>query len=153
MRISGEFLVAATTKTEPSIFIHQLRRHMSQLRPTPAARHAFPAAFIHKTFRDSSHVFLRQNTIIRALEPPHSGRHHVIARTYKTLQIFVRARHVTVSADRFKPAYLQIASQYDSNNPLAPPNSTPTTPYKTPNPPTKPTGSERNIRHPVRFTN
>ena len=70
LRIPGEFLIPTTPKAEPSIFIQQLRRHMSQLRPTPAGRRAFPATFIHKDLRDPGHVFLRQNTIRRALEPP-----------------------------------------------------------------------------------
>ena len=141
LRIPGEFLVPATPKAEPSIFIQQLRRHMSQPRPTPAARYAFPATFIHNSLRNSSHVYLRQDPVCRALEPPYSGPHQVITRTDKTLQIVVRGRHVTVSADIVKPAYLLEASQHDTNNPPAPPNSTPTTPVKTPTPPTKTTYS------------
>ena len=36
LRVPGEFLVPATLKVEPSIFIQQLHHHMNQLRPTPA---------------------------------------------------------------------------------------------------------------------
>ena len=151
LRIPGDFVVPTTPKFQPFIFIQQLRRHMSQLRPTPAARHVFPVTLIHKSLRDSSHVFLRQDTIRHALEPPYSGPHQVIARTDKTLQIVVRDRHITM-ADRVKPAYLLGTSQHDTNNPPAPPNSTPTTPYKTPIPPTKTTLSGCTIHHPVRFT-
>ena len=63
---------------------------MSQLRPTLAARHVFPTIFIHKSLRDSSHVFLRQDTIRRGLEPQYSVPHQVITRTDKTLQIVLR---------------------------------------------------------------
>ena len=77
----------------------------------------------HKSLWDSSHVFLRQDTVHRALEPPYSGPHHIIARTDKTLQIVIQGRHITVSADRVKPTYLLGASQHDTNNPPAPPSN------------------------------
>jgi len=47
LRVPGELLVPASQKMEASTFIEQLRRHLDQLRPTPAARHASPATFIH----------------------------------------------------------------------------------------------------------
>jgi len=68
--VPGELLVPAALKVEASTFIQQLRRHMDPLRPTPAARHASPATFIHNDLRDSTHVFLRQDATRRALEPP-----------------------------------------------------------------------------------
>jgi hypothetical protein len=46
LRVPGELLVPAAPKVETSVFIHQLRRHMDQVRPTPAARHASPATFV-----------------------------------------------------------------------------------------------------------
>ena len=92
LRVPGELLVPAIPKVEASTFIQQLRRHMDQLRPTPAARHASPATFIHKDLRDSTHVILRQEATRRALEPPYSCPHKVIARTDRTLTIVVRGR-------------------------------------------------------------
>jgi hypothetical protein len=81
LRVPGELLVPAAPKVEASLFIQQLRRLMDHLRPTPAARHASPATFVHKDLRDSTYVFLREDVIRRALEPPYSGPHKVIART------------------------------------------------------------------------
>ena len=73
---------------------------MSQLRPTLAARHVFPTIFIHKSLRDSSHVFLRQDTVRHALEPPYSGPYQVIACTDKTLQIVVQCTRTSSDHDR-----------------------------------------------------
>jgi hypothetical protein len=84
LRVPGEFLIPAAPKVEASAFIQQLHRLMDQLRPTPAARHASPATFIHKDLRDSTHVFLRHDAIRRALEPPYSGPHKIITRADKT---------------------------------------------------------------------
>jgi hypothetical protein len=52
------------------------------------------------------HVFLRQDATRRALEPPYSGPYQVLSRREKTLQLLVRGKPVTVSADRVKPAYV-----------------------------------------------
>ena len=40
LRVPGELIVPAAPRFEASTFIQQLRRHMNQLRPTPAARHS-----------------------------------------------------------------------------------------------------------------
>jgi hypothetical protein len=79
---------------------------MSQIRPVPAVRHSSPATFTHRDLRDVTHVFLRQDTIPRALDPPYSGPHEVIARTDKTFKISVRGKQIIVSADYVKPAYI-----------------------------------------------
>ena len=105
LRIPGA-LVAFPQRVEASAFIQQLRHHMTQLRPIPAARHASPGTFIHKDLADSTHVFLRQDGVRRSLQPPYSGPHPVISRTDKTLEIVVRGRNTVVSTDRVKPAHL-----------------------------------------------
>jgi len=135
LRVPGELLVPAAPKVEPSNLIQQLRRQMDQLRTTPAARHASPAKFIHKDLRYSTHMFLRRDTTHRALEPPYSGPHKVIARTDKTLTIVVRGRQVNVSADRVKPPCVLQGTQHDTNSPPAQPSSEPVKPVTTTQPP------------------
>ena len=147
---SGELLIPAAPKVEASAFIQQLRHHMDQLRPTPAARHASPASFIHKNLWDTTHVFLRQDAIRRALEPPYSGPHKVIARTDKTFTIVVCGRQVTVAGDRVKAAYVLEGNQHEADSPLVQPRSAPTKPA-TPNQPPKTTRSGRTVRFPARY--
>jgi cleavage and polyadenylation specificity factor subunit 1 len=158
LRVPGELLVPAAPKIEASGFIQQLRRQMDQLRPTPAARHSSPATFVHKDLRDSTHVFLRQDTTRRALEPPYSGPHKILSRTDKTFKIVVRGRQVTVSADRVKPAYLMEGTQHDTGSPPAQPGSPPAQPISAPaqpdeirTEPPKTTRSGRTVRFPARF--
>jgi cleavage and polyadenylation specificity factor subunit 1 len=152
LRVPGEFLVPATPKVEASIFIQQLRRHMDQLRPTPAALHASPATFIHKDLLDSTHVFLRQDSVRRALDPPYSGPHKIIARTDKTLTLSVRGRQVTVSTYRVKPAYILEETQHDTGSPPAQPSSASTKPVATPIQPPRTTHSRPAVHFPDRFT-
>ena len=66
-------LTLSTGTIEPSELIQQLRRLMDQLRPVSAARQASPTTFLHKDLTDSTHVFLRQDALRRALEPQYSG--------------------------------------------------------------------------------
>jgi cleavage and polyadenylation specificity factor subunit 1 len=94
LRVPGELLTPATRTVEPSHVINRLRRHMQRLSPVPAARHASPAAFVHKDLLDSTHVFLQQDATRRALDPPYSGPHEVLSRREKTLQLSVRGKSV-----------------------------------------------------------
>jgi hypothetical protein len=106
LRISGELLTPAAGLAEPEHLITELRHHMARLRPVPEARHASPTTFVHKDLRDCLHVFLRQDATRRALEPHYSGPYQVLSRREKRLQILVRGKPVTVSADLGKPAYV-----------------------------------------------
>jgi hypothetical protein len=82
-----ELLAPAALKVKPSVFIQQLHHCMDQLQPTPEGRHSSPATFIHRGLKDSTHVFLWQDTICRALDPPYSGPHKVIAAPTKHLRL------------------------------------------------------------------
>jgi hypothetical protein len=123
---------------------------MDQLRPTPAARHASSATFIHEDLRDSTPVFLRRVTTRPALEPPYSGPHKVIARTNKTLTIVVRGRQFNVSADRVKPAYVLGGTRHDTGSPPPQLSSDPVKTVTTTRPPKTPR-SGRTVRFPARF--
>jgi hypothetical protein len=68
----GELLAPATDPVDPAHLIAELRQHMARLRPFPAARHSSPVTFVHSDLEKRTHVFLRQDTTRRALEPPYS---------------------------------------------------------------------------------
>jgi hypothetical protein len=114
LRIPGELLTPTTNPAEPAHLIAQLRHHIARLRPGTAARHASPATFVHKDLYNCTHVFLRQDTTRRALEPPYSSPNHVLSRREKTLQLLVRGKLVTVTANRVKPEYMLNKSDHGS---------------------------------------
>jgi hypothetical protein len=67
-----------------------------------------------------THVFLQQGTPRPDLEPPYSGPYHVLSRRKKTLQLLVRGRPITASADRVKPNYILNGTNRGNNfNPPA----------------------------------
>jgi hypothetical protein len=89
LRTPGELLTTTTDPVEPAHHITQLRQHMARLRPVPAARHSCPATFVHKDLHSCTHIFLRQDALHRALEPPYSGPYRVLSRREKTMKLLV----------------------------------------------------------------
>jgi cleavage and polyadenylation specificity factor subunit 1 len=71
LRIPGELLTLTAGPVDPAHLITELRHHMARLRPVPAARLAYPATFVH--LEKCTHIFLRQDTARRALEPATAG--------------------------------------------------------------------------------
>jgi hypothetical protein len=96
LRAPGGLLAPSAPTIEQSAFMQQLRRRMDKLRPPPTSRHSYPATFINRDLKDLTHVFLQQDAIRRALDPPFSVMHKVVARTGKKFKIIVRGKQVTV---------------------------------------------------------
>jgi hypothetical protein len=69
-RIPGKLLTPITDPVDPTHLISELRQHTACLRPVLAACHASLATFMHSELKKCTHVFLRQDTMRRALEPP-----------------------------------------------------------------------------------
>jgi hypothetical protein len=152
VRIPSKLLTPTADPVEPAHLITQLCRHMARLRPVLAARHASPATFVHKDLQSCTYIFLSQDATRRALGPPYSGPYQVLSRREKTLQLLVRGKPVTMSADRVKPAYVLNESDHGSSTYNSPANTTPA-PAVTPPPPpdNQPTRSGRHVRFPARF--
>jgi hypothetical protein len=85
LRMPGELLTPTTEPVDPEYLISELRQHIARLRPVTVARHTSPSPFVHSDLESSNHVFLRQDTTRRALEPPYSGPYQFLSRRAKTL--------------------------------------------------------------------
>jgi hypothetical protein len=157
LRIPGKLLTPTADPVDPAHLITELRQHMARLRPVPAIRHASPATFVHSELEKCTHVFLRQDTTRRALEPPYSGPYQVLSRREKIMKILMRGKSVTVSTDRVKPAYMLNESSRGTTdktfNPAA--DGTPAAgSHAVPPPPIiRTTHSRRHVRFPARFNN
>jgi hypothetical protein len=76
LRIPGELLIPSANT---ALLIAELRQHMARLGPVPAARHDSPATFVHSDLEKCTHVFLHQDAMCRALEPPYSCPYQVLS--------------------------------------------------------------------------
>jgi cleavage and polyadenylation specificity factor subunit 1 len=116
LRIPGTLLTPTANPVDPVLLITELCQHMACLRPVPAACHASPVTFVHSDLAKCMHVFLRQDTMRWALEPPYSGPYWVLSRRQKTLQLLMGGRPITMSADRVKPAYMLSGTDHGNSS-------------------------------------
>ncbi|KAL0859358.1 hypothetical protein ABMA27_011150 [Loxostege sticticalis] len=127
LRLPGEFFQASVPdSTDVSDFTTRLRQFAVKLQPCPAARHNKNKIFIYKDLVSSSHVFLRDDALRGALQPPYSGPYEVVERGDKVFKILVRGKTVTVSIDRLKPAYMLLDPSPNSSATPSPRTPTPT---------------------------
>lgn len=130
LRLPGELLVpspASGRYEDPADFVVQLRHKMSTIRPLPATRHGETSSFIFKDLATVTHVFLRDDTVRRALQPPYTGPFKVLERSCdgKTFTLNVKGRNVVVSVDRLKPAFIDHSGHLPTPADQLPVQSTP----------------------------
>jgi hypothetical protein len=140
------------TPIDTAHFLQQLRQRISNLRPIPVTHNARPGTFVHKDLLTCTHIFLRQDSIRKALDPPYTGPYPVLSRHEKTLRILVRGKPHTVSTNRVKSAY--IFSEADdpptTSNPAVHPQIT-TSNSASPPTPLRTTRSGRHVHFPDRY--
>ncbi|KAL4716537.1 hypothetical protein ACJJTC_010201 [Scirpophaga incertulas] len=147
-----ELIVAPSVPLHPTDitdFVARLKSKMSELRLVPASNHSKPFSFVFKDLATATHVFLRDDTVRRSLQPPYSGPHCVLSRTHKTITLDLGGRQITVSIDRVKPAHIDIGSQVgtpQSSSP-SPPGVTHSSPA--PHPATLPASATTPLADPV----
>ncbi|XP_054283278.1 uncharacterized protein LOC129000340 [Macrosteles quadrilineatus] len=109
LRLPGELLDLpqdTTREEDPADYVVRLRRHMSNLRPVPTSWHDKPKTFVFQELKRCTHIFLRDDSVRRSLQPPYTGPFPVVSRDDKTMTIIHRGKRVKVTLDRVKPAYL-----------------------------------------------
>ncbi|KAG7196886.1 hypothetical protein KM043_015788 [Ampulex compressa] len=121
LRIPGEFFEDVEQPVDPELFAYELRERLRKIRPKPTVHHGARSTFFHKNLHESTHVFLRDDSVRRPLQPPYSGPHEVLARVNERLYtILVNGKACNISTERLKPAYLPVVD-------IVPATSTPGT--------------------------
>ncbi|XP_046666389.1 uncharacterized protein LOC124358139 [Homalodisca vitripennis] len=67
-------------------------RQTSRLQPVSGSAHSKPQTFVFQELSTCTHVFLRDDSVRRALQPPYSGPHKVLSRDDKTMTIQIADR-------------------------------------------------------------
>ncbi|XP_046407466.1 uncharacterized protein LOC124172105 [Ischnura elegans] len=104
LRLPGEFL-SPTSGPNPTYFTSQLREHFRGPSPRPAARHGTRHAFIFKNLPSASHVFVRHDASLCALQSPYKGPYKVQQRDSKIIKVRLPNRDVHIAIARLRPAY------------------------------------------------
>ncbi|XP_046685430.1 uncharacterized protein LOC124371162 [Homalodisca vitripennis] len=109
LRLPGSLLASPPglgRSEDISDLVVRLQRQTSRLQPVSGSAHSKPQTFVFQELSTCTHVFLRDDTVRRALQPPYSGPHKVLSRDDKTMTIQIADRSSKVSIDRVKPAYI-----------------------------------------------
>lgn len=73
LRVPGEFFEDCEQPVEPEIFVQELRERIRRIRAKPSTHHNKITPFMHKNLQTTTHVFLRDDTVRRPLQPPYLG--------------------------------------------------------------------------------
>eukprot|EP00057_Strongylocentrotus_purpuratus_P008363 XP_011662837.1 PREDICTED: uncharacterized protein LOC105437667 [Strongylocentrotus purpuratus] len=110
LRLPGQLIVPTRHDTvDPADYVQRLKDHMSALAPT-ATRRSPQTSFIHRSLDTCTHIFLRIDAVRKPLQPPYLGPFKVLKRNPKFFVIEQKGKHVSVSIDRLKPAFLESVS-------------------------------------------
>lgn len=58
---------------------------MREIRPRPTTHHGVRTPFIHKNLQQTTHVFVRDDTVWRPLQPAYQGPYEILARINEKL--------------------------------------------------------------------
>ncbi|XP_049799996.1 uncharacterized protein LOC126235316, partial [Schistocerca nitens] len=107
LRLPGEFLHSMADDTiTASEFATRLREHIRQLRPVMPRNQLGRHSFVFAELDKCTHVFLRNDTVRKPLQPPYDGPYLVVSRDTNTFRIMINGTLTTVAVDRIKPAFL-----------------------------------------------
>lgn len=152
IRLPGEFFEEPTTKMDPDSFASDLQKQMLHLKPSRPKYSASRSVFVPKDLQTCSHVFLRCDRVRKPLQPTYDGPFPVIAKHEKYFTIKRKCKHINVSVDRLKPAYLLLEEEEaEKNLPDFSEDIQPQHSAAKPPPNSRVSKSGRTIRFPARF--
>ena len=150
LRVPGEFFLqdTATVTEDTSVLLTNLKAAMRELRAVPPRYQTRSNTYVSKDLSTCTHVFVRNDTVRKPLQPPYDGPFKVIDRTAKYFILDLNGRKDKVSLDRLKPANLDTAPDADNIS-----NTPPLTTHSSPSAstPTRATRSGRQVHFPDRL--
>ncbi|KAK3774675.1 hypothetical protein RRG08_035102 [Elysia crispata] len=109
LTVPGQFIDPASKCQPMSASNDSFSSTVKKLSPLPISHHSIsPSAAISQSLRDAQFVFIRQDGHRGPLQRPYEGPYRVVASGEKTLRIMVGSREEIISADRLKPAHVDL---------------------------------------------
>ncbi|GFY09723.1 uncharacterized protein TNCV_3696851 [Trichonephila clavipes] len=71
--IPGEFFNPPSIQIDPETFVTTLQTFMDELKPTKSSPPKSQKIFVHKDLKSCTHVFVRVDSVRKALEPPYDA--------------------------------------------------------------------------------
>ena len=155
LRLPGEFFQQPIPVDDPASLVQRLKSAMHQLKAPPVRSQTQRKVHIDEELSSCTHVFVRNDSVRKPLQPPYDGPYRVLSREDKHYKLDLNGRQDTVSVDRLKPAHIDVATEQLTFSPSpswVTPTSTPAA-STTPAPalPTRTTRSGRRVHFPERL--
>jgi len=80
LRIPGEFFFEEDPSTDPNIFLEKHRIAIRKIKSRPTAHYCNKTPFHHKNLFDCTHIWVRDDSVRKAFQPPYSGPFPMINR-------------------------------------------------------------------------
>lgn len=103
LRLPGDIIADNTNPAPAEEFAKKLSLAMQQLRPTAVINHTRPVHYVPPSLAQTTHVFIRDDTVKPAMKQPYDGPFLVVERRDIVRR---RGKDVKVSIDRLKPAFI-----------------------------------------------
>uniref|UniRef100_A0A1X7V413 Integrase catalytic domain-containing protein n=1 Tax=Amphimedon queenslandica TaxID=400682 RepID=A0A1X7V413_AMPQE len=120
LRLPGEYFSLTKLSSDPLSYCSRLKSYMSHL-PFHPPKEATRPSFISRDLNSTSHVFVRDDSIRKPLQPPYRGLYKVLDSADKYFTLDINGHRDTVSIDRLNSAHLENAMA-DLNTPRIPPS-------------------------------
>ena len=109
LTVPGQFIDPSSKSPPMSASNDPFSSTVKKLSSLPISHHSLsPAAAISQSLRDAQFVFIRQDGHRGPLQRPYEGPYRVVASGEKTFRIMVGSREEIISADRLKPAHVDL---------------------------------------------
>ena len=110
LRLPGEYFTTTHPDDipDPTSYVSQLQSAMRQLRVTTPPWDNNQKLHISPDLHSSSHVFIRWDSVKKALQHQYDGPFAVVKCSDKCFTPTVHGRQTTVSIDRLKPAHIDV---------------------------------------------
>ena len=131
--LPGEYFDKSSVSPSPSPlnsseFAQRLTSYMSTFRATPPRTPNKTTVFIPASLDDTTHVFVRRDSVRQSLQRPYDGPYLVLSRHPRFYKLSINGRNDTVSIDRLKPAHVDRQDTPTTSTTPGSSSSTPTTP-------------------------
>lgn len=110
LHLPGQFFNESKSQVNANDFVSHLQTVMSRIKPLPSSNNSKPIVFVNKNLQQSSHVWIRNDNVMKPLQQKFHGPYQVLKKFDKYYTLKIGNKNDNVSIDRLKPAFLEVSA-------------------------------------------
>ena len=112
LTVPGDFIPSATIHSDHQSHLQHLRGQVRSLAPVPTSQHGAVYGSVPGNLQLAKFVFIRRDAHRGPLQRPYEGPFKVLQPGPKTFLIDIGGKPETISADRLKPAHVDLGNLF-----------------------------------------